>query len=51
MGAVHKEEALYCVLQLLGEERGEGLISADLQTIFLGIQGHSEYAAQLSLSF
>lgn len=47
-----KEEALYSVLQLPGKEsKKKRLISADLQTSFLGIQGQSEYAAQLNLSF
>lgn len=48
-----KEEALYTVYSnSLGKEREKKrLISADLQTSFLGILGQSEYAAQLNLSF
>lgn len=47
-----KEEALYSVLQLPGKERGKKrLISADLQTSFLGIQGQSEYCSSAQFVF
>lgn len=50
------EAALPSVLQLPGKrekkrKKKKRLISAHLQTRFLGIQGQSEYAPQFNLSF